>query len=637
MNMPYGHHKKIGEKYFFSKKPFRLIPTLIIIFIALIGLNACQDGAGEEIASTESGDVIIGLTDAKGDFLSYTVDVLSLSLTKANGTVIETLPLSTRVDFSQYTDMTEFLTAATIPSGNYTKASMVLDYQNADIQVENEEGSAVQVELIIDNEGEAITNLDVSVRLDGIDALVIAPGTPAHMTLDFDLQASNKIAFDETELPTLTVDAFLLADLKLDQEKQHRLRGPLKNVDVDNAQFEVILRPFSHPVRRDHRDERFGTLIVSTSETTQFEINGENFYETGLEELATLPSLTAIVVLGDLKTGTRIFEATDVYAGSSVPGGDQDVVRGNVIKRNDEIITVRGATMIRDDGTIIFNNEVSVLLSSETIVKKQLSMNELSIDDISIGQRVIIFGELLDGPSDDSQAIAFDASNGLVRLMLTRLSGTVIPTISIPEQSPPFVVDVKAIGGHRVTQFDFSGTGIDTENDSEPDFYEIKTTTLDTSSLSNNGSVKVRGFVAAYGQAPEDFSAQTIIDIASAKAVLATNWRPATDSPFLNIDPTGLSLNMSGTGQFHHVNRSGVVTNLYDLTEAPQIIPHANEEGVFVIRNNGIVNLHTRFSSFVDALTSQLESGALLKSLRASGNFDDSSSTLSTRRMLVRF
>ena len=68
--------------------------------------------------------MVIGLTDQEGDFHSYTVDVLSLTLTKLNGAVVETLPLNTRIDFAQYTEMTEFLTAATIPSGVYVKAQM---------------------------------------------------------------------------------------------------------------------------------------------------------------------------------------------------------------------------------------------------------------------------------------------------------------------------------------------------------------------------------------------------------------------------------------------------------------------------------------------------------------------------------
>ena len=43
---------------------------------------------------------MIGLTDADGDFLSYSVDVVSLTLTKADGAIVATLPLRQRVDFA---------------------------------------------------------------------------------------------------------------------------------------------------------------------------------------------------------------------------------------------------------------------------------------------------------------------------------------------------------------------------------------------------------------------------------------------------------------------------------------------------------------------------------------------------------
>ena len=60
----------------------------------------------------------MSLTDAAGDFLSYTVDVQSLTLARRDGTVVETLPVTTRVNFADYVEMTEFFTGATIPSGD---------------------------------------------------------------------------------------------------------------------------------------------------------------------------------------------------------------------------------------------------------------------------------------------------------------------------------------------------------------------------------------------------------------------------------------------------------------------------------------------------------------------------------------
>ena len=93
-------------------------------------LSACGGGVGtsaepeppvvaacvptDPSTAAECGTVIIGLTDADGDFLSYTVDVLSVTLEKANGAVVDVLPNATRIDFSQYVDLTEFISVTTI-------------------------------------------------------------------------------------------------------------------------------------------------------------------------------------------------------------------------------------------------------------------------------------------------------------------------------------------------------------------------------------------------------------------------------------------------------------------------------------------------------------------------------------------
>jgi hypothetical protein len=87
---------------------------------AVLGFTGCKSGADDE------GTVNVALTDAAGDFLSYTVDVTSLSLTKDDGKVVETLPQRTRVDLAQLTDLSEFVTAASVPSGTYVSVTLNL-------------------------------------------------------------------------------------------------------------------------------------------------------------------------------------------------------------------------------------------------------------------------------------------------------------------------------------------------------------------------------------------------------------------------------------------------------------------------------------------------------------------------------
>ena len=108
-----------------------LAMALAVAVLLLFGMYGCSGGGSDTPAvsgqDNDSGEVAVSLTDAPGDFATYTVDVLSLVLTRANGDKVSTLPQETRLDFTQYTDMTEFLTAATVPKGVYVAATLTLD------------------------------------------------------------------------------------------------------------------------------------------------------------------------------------------------------------------------------------------------------------------------------------------------------------------------------------------------------------------------------------------------------------------------------------------------------------------------------------------------------------------------------
>ena len=107
-----------------------------------------------------------------------------------------------------------------------------------------------------------------------------------------------------------------------------------------------------------------------------------------------LTKYTAVVVTGNLKFHPYRFEAEEVSAGSSVPGGTLDAVTGNVISRENNTLMVKGATLIRKDGSVIFNDTITIQIDQDTIVKRQLSQDSFTIEDISVGQRVMVLGEL---------------------------------------------------------------------------------------------------------------------------------------------------------------------------------------------------------------------------------------------------
>jgi len=403
-----------------TRHRLRSFIVYLTILTMTAALSACNNSSNSDNNAPTTGEVTIGLTDAPGDFTTYTVDVVSLSLTKANGAVVETVPVKTRVDFAQYTDMTEFLTAATIPSGTYVSATLKLDYSNADIQVEADDGSSVPVSIIQDEDGIPLTTLDLSVRLEDRNALFIGPGIPAHLNLDFDLNASNKVDLNNGN-PVVIVSPYLLADVNVKSDKVFRARGPLKSVDSAHSNFNIIIRPFVHVMTGS--DERFGTLNITTTNTTVFDINDVVYQgSAGLTELSQQTALTAVVVIGELKFNPRRFEASEVRAGSSVAGGTLDVVTGNVTSRSGDVLTVKGATLIRANGSAVFDDEVQISLGDTTVVRKQLSVDPLTKDDISVGQRVTIFGSIT---NDQPQNMTMDATAGYARLLLTTLRATV--------------------------------------------------------------------------------------------------------------------------------------------------------------------------------------------------------------------
>jgi len=476
---------------------------LFLGLFILAGLSACGGGSnsGNSADSSGTGTLNISLTDAEGDFITYTVDVVSLSLTKANGTIVETLPVNTRIDFARYTDMTEFLTAATIPSGVYVRGVITLDYSNADIQVENASGDAVKVGAIVDASGALVTTLDASVQLEDRNRLLIAPGIPMHLSLDFDLQASNKVSFDDAGEASIEVKPVLIAAVDVETDRIQRLRGPLQNVNLEADTFHVNIRPFYHRLRQGER--HFGALRVISTDDTLYEIDGLSYQgHDGLRVLSEQTRFTAIIVRGALKFRPLRFEAKEVYAGSSVPGGDMDVATGSVMARNGDTLTLRGVTLMRSNGSVVFNDSVSIELAASTTVKKQLSMDSFEINAISVGQRLTVFGTIT---NDSISNLVIDAANGYARMLMSNVRGEVL------HNDEAFDMTLSSINGRNPTLYDFSGTGIDASNDADPANYEIATSSLDVSAFGTGSTVSVRGFPRAFGSAPKDFEASTLI------------------------------------------------------------------------------------------------------------------------------
>ena len=602
----------------------RVLSILLGLLITAMVLTACGGSTGSSGSDSEqSGELAVSLTDAEGDFASYTVDVVSLTLTRANGTEISTLPMSTRIDFAQYTDMAEFLTTATVPAGVYVAASLTLDYSNADIWVENASGDLVKAEAIVDETGVPISLVEVTVQLEDRNRLVIAPGLPMHLQLDFDLRATNTVTFDDLGAATVSVDPYLVADVNRVDDKIHVLRGLLDGVDPAESTFSVIIRPCYAALAGSHR--RFGSMTVTTDSSTLYDLSGENYQgQDGLTAMQGLDPLSPVVVVGEVTFNPLRFAAHEVYAGTSVPWGDQDIVSGSVLARDGYSLAVKGATLVSSDGSVIFCQLATVTLSDETIVTRQFSLEPFSIDDISVGQRITAFGTLTDA---DPLNLALDAATGLVHLKLTTLRGSVLGTDNA-DPSAQLTMSLHSINQQPADLFDFSGTGVDSENDADPGDYAVNTSAMDISALGAGDPVKVRGFVQPYGAAPQDFNAWTIFSMKNTGAFLKVQWHPQSAEAFDSLSAEGLILNLDGAGHPHHVFRAWLLTDLTTLGQAPAVVPREDGSGLFILHHGGVVQVFVSFDDFSGGLASLLADGWLVQKIWARGDFDDLAATL---------
>lgn len=603
------------------------------LVFAVMALAACGGGGGGGGAAPvavaeaeETGQLVIGLTDAEGDFLTYTLDVSAISLHRQTGAVVEALPVTTRVDFAELTEVTELLTVATVPAGVYDSVELTLDYTDADILVQDENGNGIPAQALDEN-GAPVTQITVELQLDGTDLIRIAPGIPAAFSLDFDLDASNDIDLS-TDPATVTVAPFLLATPELEEQRSHRLRGLLVDADTDAEQVTLALRPFRH------RRGGFGEYSFSVDGDTRYEVNGEGLVgDAGLAALAALDTGTPVIASGEVDDGNYL--ADTVLAGSSVPWTDSDVVKGVVTARTGNQLTVRGASIEYADGIRVVRDTVEVLIGTDTQFSAPgIFTGTLNEQSVSIGQRIVAFGELssdLAADSAEEQMPQLDATDGRVRLALSSLLGAVV-------NANPLEVDLHLLSGRRPAAFDFTGTGVTSAEDADPERYQVDTATLPLTSVSADELIRVRGFVNDFASAPADFNAVSLITRTAAPvpALFAAGWLQPDSDPVVRIDDLAIALALEDArfvlSVLGRLLRSETEAALEQLT----LIAPETGRGVYALRVRGErqIRLFRSFSALSAQLLESLEEGNRLRRVTAHGRYNGSDELI-TRRATI--
>jgi hypothetical protein len=416
-------------------------------------------------------------------------------------------------------------------------------------------------------------------------------------------------------------------------EKTTRVRGPLLEVDETTGVYVVALRPFHH------RDGEFGRMPVQTTDDTEFEVNGQAFFGAeGLRALAAAGPGTPTVAGGTLSVADREFTAEIVLAGSSVPGAGRDAVVGNVIARDGDILTVRGATIIPHDRRAHFHDDVLVQVGPDTKVFRDGDReSDLGIGAISVGQRVTIRGsgpDAMPAATDaSSPQILFDATGGAVRMHVTHLSG-IVNTV-VPGQVH---IALQAIDRRRVGIFDFSGTGITSDSDADPADYEVATGNLALADFSAGKPIAVRGFPEAFGVAPPDFTGRTVIDFSDVSSALGIGWGPdGTTAPFLRMGADGLVLDNQNPAidVRHYIKQGTVLIDLQSLDSGTTIVPPETGRTLFVIKTDDSLRQYSDFVEFVDDLAASLGEANSARSMFARGHYDADSNVFTAFKLGV--
>lgn len=387
-----------------SKHLKRIFMLGLIFFLALLGFYGCGSDSG-----TKTGQVTLGLTDGAGDFASYNVGVASIKLTTEDGVEVEVMPEDVMVDFAQYEDTTELVVTTDVPVGVYTSVVVTLDYTDVDVTVENGEGEIVSVDVLVDPDGDPMTQ--VSVNVTDIVAIEVTQGSHVYVSVDYDLEQSHgSVEYNGQDGTVVVVTPYVTVNVDYSDLKTLRVRGTVADVMPEEGAFYVDLKPFF--INFNHEFKGFGECTVASQDTTLYEINGQAYVgQDGLEALAASGEGTPVIARGQMAFEPFRLVAETVYAGTSIPGMDSDFVTGIITQLDDTTLTLSGMVWDHMNQLYFFDKAVDVTVSDGTEVIN-LAGGASTLDDLYLGQYVLASGDLA-----DTTDTSIDASQGTIWML----------------------------------------------------------------------------------------------------------------------------------------------------------------------------------------------------------------------------
>jgi hypothetical protein len=560
---------------------------------------------------------MVSLTDQPGDFVSYIVKVDSLTLTRSDGTVVQTVPVTTQVDFAQLVDLSEIVSADQIPAGSYVSATLTLDFTGATLVVDTSGGDVTvpAADIVNGATGQPLTGpVTLKLSLSSDEPLVITPGTISNLALDFNLMASNTVALAANPL-TVTVNPVLTASLALDTTRQLHVRGPLVSVSTTASDYVISVRPF------EDQDETTGQVTVATTGSTSYLINGTSYSgSAGLGQLAALTAGTLTSAYGAWNGTSGTFTATLVLAGSSVEGA-MSSVQGTVLARTGNTLTVGDGVLFHPEAAALsFQRQVAVTVGSGTVVTEEGQSGSFTATDISVGQQLRVSGT----PGTDSSGNpTLDATAGMALLLPTSGVGLVTATAT-----GSVTVNLQQLGGMDASALDFAGTGATSQQDATASAYRISVpSSISTSSTGAGTAVGFTGFVTPFGSAPPDFAVTTWVGSNQGVAMFDAWWAsPGLTTPFATLTGSEMLLSQAtlqaSAGKVLRIG--GMTVDPSTLSSGMQLLPDATGTqqsfAIVHVKTQSVDNFST-FNDFATALATDLNGTNGLLQVWADGSY----------------
>lgn len=610
-------------------------------YLTLAAAAVAATGCSHNNYQSGYGVVWVTVTAEPGSFAGYIVNLDSITLTDKAGNSYTALATVEPVDLTRLGGYAELWGSATVPVDTYVSATVTLDYTNAVVSVP--QAGVPQKATVVGTTGTAVTTVTVTTKLDPNNPLVLtasyATSNAQRLALDFNLPAGNSIN-TSTSPATVTVNPYVTAAVAPADSKLIRVRGPLINSSVGLGTYTIYERPFFDEA------SNIGTLSMFNDANTVYTINGVMYQgSAGMQQLSQASAgttlTTAYTTFEPTTTPTGVagkFNTVYLVAGTSLETFYAQVLSGTVVARSGNTLTVRGATVwgptlsFTTGYAEFLENDAQVLVGPGTIVTADgnAQATGLNYQSIGVGQKIEAIGSYSLSGSGVVTLDASSATAGQVRLQNTEAYG---PLLTGAAGSGTITLD--ALAGWPASVFNFAGTGSTSANDSSAAAYRLATGTTDLSTAAAATPIFAEGYVNAFGAAPPDFNAASIVPESAMPASLRVTWSGGgTTAPFTGLSSGGFAVDLGNANLASAtIVIGGEVIDLHSLPASPQVVPTATPVSTtyspaFSLGNaaNGI-STYSSFSSYAGAVTSGVTTSAEAMSLEARGTYDRATNT----------